>query len=321
MKAMVLRRPGEEDAFSYEDYPDPQCGPDDVRIRVRSTALNRGDIHRRSGFAGSAPPKPMVVGWDVAGEIDDVGANVGRGRLGQRVVALLVERGGYAELAKAPSTFAVAIPDDMTFDEAAALPVAYLTSWYGLVRKTALHAGEIALVQAGTSGIGVAGIQIAKDLAATVIATAGTDEKVEFCRSLGADHGINYTKEDFVEEVRRKTGGKGVHVVLECVGGETLAKSIEALAPSGRLVSVGNAAMADPPSVGVETLFQVRPRLERESLLAEPDLPWALANMVGMVAQGRIRPVLDRTFPLADVMEAHQYMEARLHKGKVILRP
>ena len=316
----MLRRPGQPAAFSYEDYPDPECGPDEVRIRIRAAAVNRGEIHRRAGATGGlGPQKPIIVGWDVAGEIDDVGANIEPDRVGERVVALLAARGGYAEMAAAPADFAVAIPDDLTFVQAASLPVAYLTSWYGLVRRTGLRAGEVVLVQAGASGIGVFGIQIGKDRSATVIATAGTDEKVAFCKALGADHAINYATDDFVALARQVTGGRGVDVVLECVGGEVLARSIEALAPSGRLVSVGNASQAKPPVVDLDTLFSVGPRLARESLLAEPDLPAALGDMVQAVSQRRIKPVVDKTFPLAEATEAHRYVEERRQMGKVVL--
>ena len=327
MKAIVLRRPGQDDAFSYEDLPDPQCGQGEVRISVKAAAVNRGEVQRRAGTAGtgwsptsSQPPEQTIVGWDVAGEIDQVGDGVDEGRIGERVVALLVERGGYAEMAVVSSEFAVPIPESMTFEEAASLPVAYLTSWYGL-QHTGLHAGEVVLVQAGTSGIGVAGIQIAKDLSATVITTAGTDEKVEFCKRLGADYAINYTSQDFVERVMEITDGRGVDVVLECVGGETLRRSIESLTPGGRLVSVGNASQSQQPAIGLDVLFRIRPRLETVSLLTEPGLPEALANMVRLVEDGRIKAVIDRTFPLSDAMEAHRHIEQRRHMGKVVLIP
>ena len=328
MKAIVLRRPGQDDAFSYEDLPDPQCGQGEVRISVKAAAVNRGEVQRRAGTAGSGwspssgePPEPTVVGWDVAGEIDQVGEGVNKSRIGERVVALLIERGGYAQMAVVPSELAVPTPGRMTFEEAASLPVAYLTSWYGLVRHTGVHAGEIVLVQAGTSGIGVAGIQIAKDLSATVITTAGTDEKVEFCKRLGADYAINYANQDFVERVMEITDGRGVDVVLECVGGETLRRSIESLTPGGRLVSVGNASQSQQPAIGLDVLFRVKPRFETVSLLTEPGLPEALANMVRLVEDRRIKAVIDRTFPLSDAMEAHSYIEQRRHMGKVVLIP
>lgn len=326
MKAIVLRRPGQNDAFSYEDLPDPQCTAGEVRILVKAAAVNRGEVQRRSGTAGGSwsptsinPPQPTIVGWDVAGVIDRVGKGVDRNLIGQRVVALLIERGGYAEMAIVPSEFAVPIPANLTFEEAASLPVAYLTSWYGLVRHAGLHAGEIALIQAGTSGVGVAAIQIAKDLSAIVIATAGTDEKIKFCKDLGADYVINYTKEDFKDRVKDITGNLGVNVTLDCVGGEILRKSVESLSIGGRIVSVGNASQSHDQSINLDVLFKVRPRFKSESLLTEPDLPSALSNIVQLVANDRIKAVIDRTFHLSKANEAHNYIEQRQHKGKVVL--
>ena len=327
MKAIVLRKPGQNDAFNYEDLPDPQCAAGEVRILVKAAAVNREEVQRRAGTAGgwsptsTDPPQPTIVGWDVAGVIDRVGKGVDLDFIGQRVVALLIERGGYAEMAVVPSEFAIPIPIHLTFEEAASLPVAYLTSWYGLVRHAGLHAGEIVLIQAGTSGIGVAAIQIAKDLSAIVIATAGTDEKIKFCTDLGADYVINYTKEDFRGRVKDITDNLGVNVTLDCVGGETLRKSIESLSPGGRIVSVGNASQSHDQSIKLDVLFKVRPRFKSELLLTEPDLPSALSNMVQLVADDRIKAVIDRTFHLSNANEAHNYIEQRQHKGKVVLIP
>jgi len=328
MKAIVLRRPGQVPAFSYEDLPDPQCKEDEIRILVKAAAVNRGEVQRRAGTVGGSwsptsadPPKPAIVGWDVAGVIDRVGKNVNQNLIGQRVVALLVERGGYAEMAVVPSEFAIPIPAHMTFNEAASLPVAFLTSWYGLVRHAGLHAGEVVLIQAGTSGIGVAGIQIAKDLSAIVIATAGTDDKTEFCKKLGADYVINYTKEDFLDGVKDITNNRGVNVALDCVGGETLKNSIASLSHGGRIVTVGNVSQSHHPTIALDILFKIRPRFASESLLTEPDLPSALSNIVQLVAHGRIKAVIDKTFHLSRADEAHNYIEQRQHKGKVILTP
>jgi NADPH:quinone reductase-like Zn-dependent oxidoreductase len=275
MKAAIVYQPGNEGVFRYADVPDPECGADEVRVRIRAAAINRGELFQRAGVsAGIRPSKsaagrrwPHIIGWDIAGEIESLGSNVKNRKIGERVVALLVQGGGYAELATVPSEMAVPIPDNVSFDDAAALPVAYLTAWYGLVRYAHLHAGEVALIQAGTSGVGVGGIQFAKNLGATVIATAGTDNKVELCVELGADHVINYTEQDFVDEVMRTTDGEGVAVVLECVGGETLTRSFDVLARHGRLVRVGNASFSESPKVDVATLFRVSPRLDAFSVV------------------------------------------------------
>ena len=329
MKAAIVRQPGNEDVFSYEDVPDPECGPDEVRVRIRAAAVNRGDLFQRAGVSAGISPSesaagrewPHIIGWDIAGEIESLGSNVKDRNIGERVVALLTQGGGYAELATVPAEMAVPVPDNVSFDEAAALPVAYLTAWYALARHARLKAGEVALIQAGTSGIGVAGIQFAKNLDATVIATAGTDHKVEFCKKLGADHAINYEEQDFVEEVKQITDGEGVSVVLECVGGETLTRSFDVLARHGQLARVGNASLSESPGVDVATLFRVSPRLDSLSLLSEPDLPDELADLVQKISKGRVKAIIDRAYPLSSIAEAHRYVQERRHIGKVILHP
>ena len=329
MKAAVYHESGAEEVLVYEDVPDPECGSDEVRMRVRAASVNRGDLHQRAGVRGGVQTTrtpgrgvwPHVIGWDIAGEIESVGRNVDDRRVGERVVAALIQGGGYAELATAPSKDAVPIPDNVSFDEAAALPIAYLTAWYALKRRARLQPSETALIHAGASGVGVGAIQIAKNLGATVVATAGTAAKVDFCESLGADHCINYVEHDFVEEVARITGGKGVNVVLECVGGETLARSFHTLARYGRLVSVGNASLGDPGQIDVAQLFETRPRLDSVSLLSEPDLQAELADLVLEVSAGRVKAIVDRAFPLREAAEAHRYIGLRRHMGKVVLRP
>ena len=319
MKAAVARKPGSEEVFSYQDVPDPECGLDEVRIRVRSSAINRGDLSRRAGLISAGVEWPLIIGWDIAGEIESVGSRVTDRKSGERVVAL-ISRGGYAELATAPSADAVQLPDNVSFDEAAALPVAYLTGWYALLRRARLKSGESVLIQAGASGVGVGAIQIAKTQGATVIATAGTNEKVDFCKSLGADHGINYIEQDFAGEVQRITNGQGVDVVLESVGGEVLSESIDALATFGRLVTVGNSSR-QPAMIDATAIFTKRCHLEGFSLLVQPDLADELAKLVQEVSEGNVKAIIDQIYPLSEVAEAHRYVGERRNMGKVILHP
>lgn len=320
MKAAVAHSPGHEGVLRYEEVTDPECGPAQVRIRVRSAGVNRGDLSRRAGVSRAANLTwPLIIGWDVAGEIESVGSSV-RGRsVGERVVAL-IPQGGYAELALAPGTDVVLLPDNVSFDEAASLPVAYLTAWYALLRRAGLQRGETALIQAGASGVGVAGIQIAKNQGATVIATAGSNEKVEFCHRLGADHAMNYTNRDLLQEAGRITANTGVDVVLESVGGETLVKSLEVLASSGRLISVGNTSR-QPAHLDIATIIAKRCRIEGFSLLAQTGLPQELSNLVQEVSRGAFRPVIDRVYPLEEAAAAHRYIGERHNMGKVILNP
>jgi NADPH2:quinone reductase len=237
-----------------------------------------------------------------------------------RVVAL-APQGGYAELCTAPAFLAVPLPDSVSFEQAAALPVAYLTSWLALKRTAALHAGETCLVQAGASGVGVAGIQIAKAIGARVFTTASSADKLALARRLGADVTINYTTEDFVEVVRRETDGKGVDVVLESVGGDVLARSVDALAMGGRLVTVGNASRSATAPGDYAQLFSKRLSLYGVYMGAYERRAEALAEIVELVAAGKLEAVIDRTFPLSQAAEAHRYVAGRNNMGKVLLIP
>ena len=319
MKAAVIHEPGGPEALRYSDFPDPECGPNDVRVRVRSASVNWGDLFMR---ATALPrPYPFVVGWDIAGEIESVGSNVSDRKVGERVVSL-IPQGAYAELAVTPATAAVPMPDNVSFDEAGVLPVTYLVSWYGLRKRAQVEPGEVVLITGGTSGIGVAAIQIARNMGGTVITTVSSDEKAEFCKNLGASYAINYNRQDFVEEVQRITEDKGVDVVLEVVGGETLVKSVELLARFGRMVSVGNSSSQPAMIDATSTFFtKKRCRIEGFLVLVQPDLPQEMAKLLREVSRGAIVAVIDKTFPLSEAPEAHRYLEARRNFGKILLNP
>ena len=319
MKAAVVNQFGAEDVLRYEDVEDPAPGADETLVRVRAAAVNRGDLGRRSGsYGGGAIDLPLIIGWDVAGEVQSLGAGVSGPPPGSRVVAR-IPQGGYAELAVASAAQTVPIPDGVSFEQAAALPVAYLTAWFALRHQGALREGETCLVQAGASGVGVAAIQIAKHIGARVLATASSEPKLELARRLGADVAINYTAEDFVDVVARETDG-GVDVVLESVGGEVLTRSVDALAPFGRLVSVGNSSREAAPADLAE-LLRKRVTLFGFTLAAEQGISEALAELLRLVAAGTIEAVVDRTFPLANAAEAHRYVASRANLGKVLLIP
>ncbi|MBI2887019.1 MAG: zinc-binding dehydrogenase [Chloroflexi bacterium] len=325
MKAVRIHEFGDESVLKYEDAPDPVPGPRDVLIRVRAASVNRGDLGRRAGGPTANPALlPLIIGWDVAGEVAQVGPEARNVRVGQRVVARL-GGGGYAELAAAPWTVAVPLPDAVSYEQAASLPVVFLTAWASLLDTARLTLGETALVQAASSGVGMAGVQIAKQIAgATVFTTAGTDAKVARARELSADVAINYTTTDFLPEVLLLTGGRGVDVALDMVGGEVFAKTQQALAEGGRLVSVGrssgqapqvDAALAEAKKQKVVTgwgLFALRtPELAAQDL----------ARIVQLVAEGALKTVIDRVFPLSETAAAHRHLAGRNQFGKVILRP
>ena len=323
MKAVRIHEHGDEGVLRYEDAPDPAIGPDEVLVRVRAASINRGDLGRRS-FGFMIQSLPAIIGWDIAGDVVDVGANVASLRVGQRVVAM-VNGGGYAELAPAPAALTVPIPDGVSYEEAASLPIAWLTAWISLLETARLKAGETALIQAASSGVGMAGVQIARHVAgATVFTTAGTDAKRARGLELGADYAVNYTTGDFVAEIMAKTGGKGVDVALDMVGGDVFKRTQQALAEDGRLVSVGrssgqaaevDALTAEAKRQEVTTnwlVFVIKPQAE---LAAD------LAKILDLIAAGKLKAVIDRVFPLAEAAAAHRYLGGRNQFGKVILRP
>jgi NADPH2:quinone reductase len=319
MKAAVVHEFGPEDVLRYEDVPDPTPGPNEVLIRVCAAAINRGDLGRRMGVYPAGVSLPLIIGWDIAGTVEALGEGAAGPPPGTRVVAR-IPQGGYAELAAARASETVPLPDGVTFEQAAALPVAYLTAWFALKHQGALQAGETCLVQAAASGVGVAGIQIAKQMGARVFTTASTAAKLDLGKRLGADVLINYTTDDFVEVVRNETDGRGVDVVLESVGGEVLTRSVTALAMFGRLVSVGNSSRSPSPT-DLTQLLAKRIALHGFYLGGERGVPEALAEMVEMVAAGTLDAVIDRSFPLAEAAEAHRYVARRDNLGKVLLIP
>ncbi|MBI2855518.1 MAG: zinc-binding dehydrogenase [Chloroflexi bacterium] len=325
MKAVRIHEFGDEGVLRYEDVPDPSIGSKDVLVQVRAASINRGDLGRRAGGGGAAPPSiPLIIGWDVAGEVVQVGPEVDKLRVGQRVVVRLPE-GGYAELAAAPAAWAVPLPDEVGFDEGASLPVAFLTAWVSLLDTAGLAAGETALVQSAGSGVGMAGVQIARHVAgARVFTTAGTDAKVARARELGADVAINYTTQDFLAEVRQQTQGQGVQVALDSVGGDVFSRSQQVLAEGGRLVSVGRSsgsapevdtALAERKSQRVVTGWALGTQRTREEAAED------LGRIVDLVARGTLKTIIDRVFPLSEAAEAHRYLASRAQFGKVILRP
>ena len=325
MKAAVIHELGAEDVFQYEDVDDPQIRSRQVLVRIKAASINRGDLGRREGTYGgvtAAAPLPLILGWDVSGVIEEVGEEVRDRHVGQRVVATLAS-GGYAELAAVSARGTVPFPDNLSFEEAASVPIVFLTSWFALLKVANLQEGETALVQSASSGVGMAGIQIAKHAGARVITTSSSREKLDRARQLGADEAINYREHDFLEEVRSLTDGDGVNVVLDSVGGETLVKSIAALAPLGRLVTVGNTsetqATIDPGLLFQRTLtihgFTLAGQMVRGGVMPE------LARIMDLLGEGRFKAVVDRVFPLSEASEAHRYVHGGGQFGKVILRP
>lgn len=323
MKAAYVNQLGNEDNFIYGELPDPAVGPRHVLVRVKAAGINRGDLFRREGtYGGPTPPFPFVPGWEVAGVIEAVGAEVKDRSPGQRVAATLAQ-GGYAELVAVNRAGTVPIPDRLSFDEAASIPMVFLTSWYALAKVARLEPGEVALIQSGGSGVGMAGIQIAKLCGAKVFTTAGTDEKVAKAKALGADEAVNYQRQDFLPEVMRFSGNAGVNVVLESVGGQVMTKSIQALAPLARLVTVGNSSRsADKPDLA--GLAAKNASFNQFSLARQMGFGGVipeLSKILDLCAGGKMKSVVDHSFPLREAAQAHRYLAERKNFGKVILRP
>ncbi len=340
MKAVVFHQQGGLDVLRYEDAPEPKAGPGEVLIRVRACGLNRLDIWVRERLPNV--PLPHIGGTDVAGEVAGLGPGVEGFHVGQRVVvdpALSCGRceyclagedniclgfkilgyqvnGGYAELVKVPATNCVPIPEGLTFEEAAAVPVNFLTSWHMLITRARLRAGETLLVQAAGSGIGSAAIQIAKVAGARVIATAGSDEKLEKAKELGADHGINYSKADFAQEALKLTNGRGVDVVFEHVGPATFEGSLRSLARGGRLVICG-------ATTGPKAEFEIRPFYTKQLSIIGSMLGTKreFLDVIRLVGEGTLRPIIDTVYPLKDAAEAQKRMMDRDFFGKLLLKP
>jgi NADPH2:quinone reductase len=323
MKAVVIDEFGGPEVLRYGDVPDPTLFPASVLIEVRAAGVNRGDLQRRAGESGGEQePLPMIVGWEIAGVVKAVGDLVQDMRPGERVVAIM-PTGGYAELAAPIAQAVVPIPESLSFEEAAGIPVVFMTAWFALVGKAALRPGETVLVQAAGSGVGTAGVQIAKHFGARVIATAGSDDKLARVRELGADGTINYRTTDFAEAVTAITGGRGVDVVLESVGGRTLVKSIELLASGGRLVSVGNSS-EEPVSIDAALFVEKDVSLSGLYLGAELLKSGAIEEfqkVVNLCGRGELKVIVDRVLPLTEAAAAHAILADRSNFGKVILRP
>jgi NADPH2:quinone reductase len=323
MKAIVIDKFGGPEVLRYRDVPDPSLSPASVLIEVRAVGVNRGDLQQRAGEAGDEQQAlPLIVGWEVAGVVKAVGDLIQNVRQGDRVVGI-IPSGGYAELAAPIAQAVVPIPQSLSFEEAAGIPVVFMTAWFALVKKAALHASETALVQAAGSGVGMAGVQIAKHAGARVIATAGSDEKLARARELGADEGINYRTTDFAEAVTAITGGRGVDVVLESVGGRTLVRSIELLASGGRLVSVGNSSH-EPVSIDAALLVERDVSLSGLYLGSELLKSGAIGEfqkVVDLCGRGELKVIVERVLPLTEAAAAHRILADRANFGKVILKP
>jgi NADPH:quinone reductase-like Zn-dependent oxidoreductase len=331
LKAAFFKEHGGSDKILYGDYRDPVAEAGEVVVRVKACALNQVDMLLLDGRFPPPEGLPHVNGCEIAGTVEGQrvvvfpGLSCGTCEFclrGERTVCLRYgylgahRDGGYAELVKVPAANLVPLPESISFEGGAALPLAFLTSWHALVAQARLEPGQSVLVQAAGSGVGSAAIQIARLIGARVMTTVGSDDKIEFARSLGAEHVVNYRTQDFVEEAKKWTGKRGVDVVVEHIGGETFERSSYALTRLGTLVSIGSHdthwGRLDLRHVYSKNLKIVGTNLG--SILE-------LRTIVDYVAAGRLTPVIDRAFPLKDARGAVQHVLDRKNKGKVLLVP
>ena len=326
MRAVEITAFGAADVLRLGERPKPQAGEGELLIRVSASGINRPDVLQRLGHYAPPPGATDLPGLEVAGVVEsgDAAALLRAGlQVGDRVCAL-VAGGGYAEWCVAPVDQCLPVPAGLTDIEAASLPETFFTVWSNVFDRGRLQAGETLLVQGGTSGIGVTAIQLARAMGATVIVTAGSDEKCAACLALGAHHAINYKTQDFVEEAKRITAGKGVDVVLDMVAGDYVAREVECLAEDGRLVIIAVQG-------GVQSAFNAGLVLRRRLTITGSTLrprPVAFKGAIAralrehvwpLIAAGTVRPVIYRTFAAADAAQAHALMESNQHTGKIVL--
>jgi putative PIG3 family NAD(P)H quinone oxidoreductase len=323
MMAIEISRPGGPEVLVPVDRPRPSIGADEVLIKVAAAGVNRPDVMQRQGRYTAPPGASDIPGLEVAGEIEAVGASVRQWRVGDRVCAL-VAGGGYAEYCAAPAPQCLPVPRGMDLVHAAGVPETTFTVWTNVVDRGRLVGGESILVHGGSSGIGTTAVQLARALGARVFATAGSAEKCAACEALGAERAINYRESDFVDAVRDATGGRGVDVVLDMVGGDYLQRNIDSLAMDGRVVQIGHLG---GPVARINTIPVLQRRLTitgstlRPRSVAEKG---AIARAVHehvwpLFESGAMRVVVHATFPLAGAADAHRVMESSAHTGKLVL--
>lgn len=322
MRAIEITHPGPPDVLRIGERPIPEPKPGEVLIKVHAAGINRPDVLQRTGSYPVPPGASDLPGLEVAGEVvtGDSGGLVKQGDL----VCALVQGGGYAEYCTAPAEQCLPIPQGLTAVQAAALPETFFTVWSNVFDRARLARGETLLVQGGTSGIGVTAIQLAAALGHRVFATAGSDEKCRACEALGAERGINYRTEDFIEVVKAATAGKGVDVILDMVGGDYIPRELSSLADDGRIALIaflgGSKAHVDLGQVLRRRLTITGSTLRPRPVAFKADIARKLRQHVWpLLENGRIKPVIHRVFPLEQAAQAHVLMESSTHIGKIVL--
>lgn len=315
MKAVRYHEFGGPEVLRLEEVPDPEPGDGDVLVRLAASGVNPAEVSRRGGRMGQVVDFPAMLGIEGAGVVAQVGKDVTSVSVGDRVIVRQPPY-SYAEFVAVPERSVYAVPDNLSLVEASTVTIIYTTAWSALRVRGGGEAGGTVLVQAAASGVGIAAIQLAKQVGMTVLGTASSAEKLEWAAGYGLDHGINYVEQDFAAEAKRLTDGRGVDVIVDGIGGDVLAKGITALARGGRLSVFGGAGgretafpVADLYRNGVSILGAGGGQTPREDF----------EMILGWFGEGKLRPTIDRTWPLAEAVEAHRYQESRQIKGKSAL--
>lgn len=323
MHAITIPEAGGPEALVWAEVPDPVPGEGEVLVDIVASAVNRADLLQRQGFYNPPPGSSPYPGLECAGRVTDIGPGVSGWEIGDEVCALLAG-GGYAEQVVVPAGQLLPVPEGVDLVTAAALPEVTSTVWSNVFMIAHLRPGETFLVHGGSSGIGTMAIQLAKAVGAKVAVTAGTKEKLDFCGELGADILINYREQDFVEEIKKATGGAGADVILDNMGAKYLDRNVQSLATSGRLAIIGMqggvkgelniATLLNKRAAVTATSLRGRPAGEKASIVAA-----VREHVWPLIAQGHVRPIVDRTVPMSDAAAAHRVLEESSHIGKVLL--
>ncbi len=323
MRAIDPEAPGGPEVLQIVERPVPAVQPGEVLIRVAAAGVNRPDVMQRKGAYPPPPGAPSIFGLEVSGTVVALGEGVHQLMVGQPVCAL-VAGGGYADYVAAPAGQCLPVPELLSMEEAAAMPETLFTVWTNLFERAYASEGDMVLVHGGTSGIGTMAISLCNIFGITIIVTAGSDEKVAAAKALGADHAINYRTEDFVERVKEITGGAGCAAVLDMVGGDYVARNLKCLAPDGRHVSIAVQGGAKA-TIPIFEVMMKRLTLTGSTLRARDNAFKAMVadelarNVWPHVEAGRLKPVMDKAFPLEQAADAHRRMEAGDHVGKIVL--
>jgi NADPH2:quinone reductase len=324
MKAIIITQPGAPKVLQLAERPKPVFTVDEVLVKVAAAGINRPDVFQRKGNYPPPLGAPQdIPGLEIAGTVVEIGANVSRWKVGDKVCALVMG-GGYAEYSNVPAGQCLPIPENLSFIEAASLPETFFTVWSNVFDRGRLQKGETLLVHGGSSGIGVTAIQMAKALGSNVIATAGSDKKCKFCEELGAAKAINYKTENFEDVIKDLTNNKGVHVILDMIGGDYTAPNLQSLAEEGRLVFINTMKGKD---VNIDLSIVMRKRLtitgsmlRSREISFKADIAKSLEKHIWpRLKSGEIKPIIYKVFPAEQAAAAHQLMESGEHIGKIVL--